>query len=126
MALERGQVIALRRNAAAMIWSVTKTHVWVVPIGGYNGPPPHRAEVRFDDPAEIFSCGVSFRFPVARCHMGFRIARVAAVASTILGAAPLSLISRIHLALMREAAAQELESRMHYSGRGNEQVLLVA
>lgn len=126
MALERGQVIALRRNGAAMVWSSTKTHVWVVPIGGYNGPPPHRAEVRFNDPREIFSCGVSFRFPVVRCHMGFGIAMAAANASTVIGLVPASLLSRINQAIMREAETRALEARVHHNGQRNTQVMLVA
>lgn len=114
MALERGRVIALRRNAAGIIWSSNKTHAQVVPIGGYNGPPPHRAEVRFDDPAEAFACGVSFRYPVARCHMAFEMTLELALKATVLGAAPASLISRVSVALRREIDARRLEQRLHF------------
>jgi hypothetical protein len=117
MALERGQVIALRRNAPGLIFAVGLTHATVVPIGGYNGPPPHRAEVRFDHPSEVFSCGVSFRFPVARCHHAFEVALKVAGAAAILGRAPTSLMDRISRAIAREAVTRELESRLHFNDR---------
>ncbi len=117
MALERGQVIALRRNAAGLIWTINKTHALVVPIGGYNGPPPHRAEVRFDDPAEIFSCGVSFRFPVARCHQVFNLAMATASAAVVLGKAPVSLMDRVLRAITRETETRALEARLHFNDR---------
>jgi hypothetical protein len=126
MALERGQVIALRRNAPALIFLLTTTHAWVVPIGGYNGPPPHRAEVRFDDPGEIFSCGVSFRFPVVRCHQAFQVTLAVANAAAVLGAASAALISRVQVALRREAETRALETRLHHHDRGGVPVLLIA
>lgn len=117
MTLARGQVLALRRNGAVMVWSVSSTHVRVVPVGGYNGPPPHRAEVRFDDPAEIASCGVSFKFPVARCHQVFEMTVASAQAAPVIGTAPVTLITRIIRAIQREAEAQAMEARLLFSER---------
>lgn len=118
MALECGQVIALRRNAIGIVLTVDPMHVIVVPIGGYNGPPPHRAEVRFDEPNEIFSCGVSYRYPVARCHMAFQVTAVEASAATLLGKAPTSLMIRVTRAIRREIENRGLEARLHFSDRG--------
>lgn len=92
----------------------------VVPLAGYNGPPPHRADVRFDDPREIFSCGVSFRFPVAHCHKVFQADLVVVTAAVLLGCAPDSLMIRITTALRRELSNRALESRLHHNdGRIN-------
>lgn len=117
MALERGHVIALRRHAAGIVWMVGRTYVTIVPIGGYNGPPPHRAEVRFDDPAEIFLCGVSLRFPVVRCHQACQILLASLRSPIPLGMAPETLIRRISMALRREGEARALETRLHFNDR---------
>jgi hypothetical protein len=114
MTLERGQVIALRRNGAGIILVVDSPHVTIVPVGGYNGPPPHRAEIRLDDPTEIFACGVSYRFPVVRCHMTFPMHAATANAALVLGNAPGPLMTRIINALRREMECRALEARLHF------------
>jgi hypothetical protein len=115
MALERGHVIAMRRSSAAIVWSIAATHALVVPLGGYNGPPPHRAEIRFDDPAEIFSCGVTYKWPVARCHQLFQMTRASAEQSPIMGKASDDLLLRISAAIRREAQSQATERRLHFN-----------
>lgn len=116
MALTRGQVIALSRHAA-MVWVTNGSSVTVVPIGGYNGPPPHRAEVRFDDLRECLACGISIRYPVVRCHQAYEITLAAATSADILGHAPASLLTRCATAIKREADARALETRLHFNER---------
>jgi hypothetical protein len=71
--LSRGHVVALRRNGVGIVWHASATEAWIVPIWGTNGPPRHRAEVVIDDIGEIVACGISYRYPVARCHMAFKV-----------------------------------------------------
>jgi len=111
--LQRGLVVALRRNGGVgMIWSSDREGTVVVPIGGYNGPPRHRAEVRISDPAEHIACGVSFRYPAARCHLLFRLPAGGADDAQILGFVPPALLQRIVNAVYREARAQAEELRL--------------
>lgn len=115
MALERGNVVGLRRNATGLIWSLSHDLVWIVPVGGYNGPPPHRAEVRITDLAEIFACGVPFTFPVVRCHQMYKVPRQVADTAPLLGKASNLLVGRIGESILREAKARATE-RSYYAG----------
>lgn len=115
MTLQRGHVIGLRRKASGIIWSISKTHAIIIPIGACNGVPRHRAEVRFEDPIEILACGISLTFPVAGCHQLFQMARATADEAQVIGEAPQGLMIRIVHAVAREANAQAAERRGHFN-----------
>jgi len=112
MSLRRGQVIATRRHGAGVVWSSDKSGTVIVPIGGYNGPPPHRAEVRIENPMEQMACGVSFKYPVARCHLLFRIQSSEMGLFDIVGSVPAALLARIVQTVIREAETQAAENRL--------------
>lgn len=114
MALVRGQVLALRRGGACVLWSIGPTYVEVIPIGGYNGPPPHRAEVRIENPAEVLSCGVSLKYPVVRCQLLFDIKIEAAQLAHVLGMASADLLDRMTRAVRRDTDARAMEARLHF------------
>lgn len=125
MAIERGLVIGLRRGAAGIIWSISASHILVIPIGGYNGPPPHRAEVRITDVGEIFACGVALTFPVARCHQIYQLDVAVANTAPVLGKVPVGLMGRIQSSVIREARAQVTE-RQVFSDEARNPVFLAA
>lgn len=122
MALQRGNVVAIRRDAIGLVWSFSSAFVWIAPVGGYNGPPPHRAEVRVTDLAEIYACGVSLTFPVVRCHQMYQAPRNIVDAAPLLGTAPALLIGRIESAILREARARVTE-RNFYASRAHIQAI---
>lgn len=112
MSLRRGQVIVMRRNGTGMVWSSDESGTLIVPFGGYNGPPPHRAEIRIENPLEHLACGFSFRFPVARCHLLFRVRSGEMGPVQVVGTVPTGLLSRIVHAVLREARTQADENRL--------------
>jgi hypothetical protein len=112
MRLARGHVVALRRQGAGIVWHVNASHLWVLPVGGCNGPPRHRADIRIHDPADAVDMGLSFKFPVVRCHTLLKIERSDIVGIVPIGQTPLVLMSEITRAAQREATAQTYEARM--------------
>jgi hypothetical protein len=114
MPLARGDVVALRRCGVGIIWRADGDDLWVVPVWGKNGPPRHRAEVEIEDVGEIAACGISLRYPVARCQSVFKVSVARLASAARLGAAPAALLSRLIAAVVREAQAQQTEDRMHY------------
>jgi hypothetical protein len=116
MATLEGHVVALRRGGAGLICYASGTDVWIVPISGCNGPPRHRAEVRIEALADIIACGLSIKYPIARCQKAYRTTVDSlAKAATRTGTAPMSLVSRVMSALRAESAARHLEDRQHFA-----------
>jgi hypothetical protein len=119
MPLVRGQVVALRRKGAGVVWRADKTHVWILPVGGCNGPPNHRAEVRIVDPAEMAAMGISFKYPVIRCQALFKIELARLDSSQPIGSVPNDLLRRFICSVTQEAQDQAAESRMGYMRSGS-------
>jgi hypothetical protein len=113
--LKRGHVVALRRNGVGLIWHASATEAWIVPIWGTNGPPRHRAEVVIDDIGDIAACGISYRYPVARCHMAFKVTIDRLGKPVRHGIAPMPLIDRIIKAIKSEASTRFMEDRLQFA-----------
>jgi hypothetical protein len=118
--LTRGHVVALRRNGVGIVWHASATEVWIVPIWGTNGPPRHRAEVVIDDIGEIVACGISYRYPVARCHMAFKVAIEALSKSVRHGTAPIALLERVIQAVKSEVRTRSMEDRLQFARTNDE------
>lgn len=112
MRLARGHVVALRRNGVGIVWHADPLNVWVLPVGGCNGPPRHRADIRIHDPADAADMGLSFKFPVVRCHTMLKIERSDIVGIWPIGQTPPGLMSDITRTAQREATTQTYEARM--------------
>ena len=112
MAIARGNVVGLRRENVGIIWSISASQVLIIPVGGYNGPPPHRAEVRITEASEAMACGVSIKFPVIRCQQIYQLPRSSIEHAAVMGHASDVLMARIRRAVIREADAQVAERRL--------------
>jgi len=112
--LALGSVVALPRNSIGIIWHASDTDVWLVPIGGTNGRSRHRAEVTISE-AEATACGISHRYPIARCHMAFKVAVTRMGKSSHCGSAPAALIERIRGAVRDEARTRSKEDRLQFA-----------
>ena len=110
----RGDVVALRRGGAGIVWHEGVEDLWVVPLAGANGIPRHRAEIRLTDADHAAACGATLRYPVVLCQMPFRILRDRLKGQPI-GRAPESLLEKVIAGIRREMARRQEENRMHFA-----------
>jgi hypothetical protein len=111
MRLLRGHVVALRRQGVGVVWHADATHVWVLPVGGCNGPPRHRADIRIHEPVDAAEMGISFKFPVVRCHTILKIDRGDLPGLLPMGQTPVGIMVLITRAAQREASERAYEDR---------------
>jgi len=89
-------------------------YVWIFPIGGCDGNPRHRAEIRMWDASDRLQAGVSFKNPVVRCHTLVKVSLRGLRSDMPVGSMPEHLMRSIIAASRKEAETQAREARMAY------------